>query len=1339
MLRMMLNRYQHLFICILIASGILDYVCQVNSQEDSSFKGRAVLEKGDLMLGALFPVHHSPNDAKNEYTRTCGGYWEQYGMHRIEAFLYILDEINNNQNILPNISLGVNLRDSCWYSPVALEQSIDYIKTSIANQENIRRSSEEADDPGSQKACASEATGEAIAALIGPGSSSITIQVQNLLSLFAIPQIGYSATSMSLSDKTLFRYFLRVAPSDVLQAQALVDIVQKFNWTYVSTIFTAGDYGQKGMEAFHKKLDTLDHICAATRKQIAENAGPDEFDDVIKALLLTHTARVVICFCQGTTITKLYEAAKRRNIEGLFLFIGSDGWNDRPDVVENIEELAAGGMSIRLSCPHTKWFDEHWLSLKPETNTRNPWFKGFWQEKFKCYLNGSDRDARYTTPCTGNEDLSQDFKPDAKIGFVVNAIYTAAYALHEMHQDLCNGTPGDLCPAMFPINGSTFKDYLMNVSFTTYANDKLSFDEFGDPPGRYDILNYQMFPGENGTKTYDYVQIGSWDSRNLTMDIDKIYWPKKGRGAIIESVCSQPCPKGQVKKIQQSRDHCCWLCSPCKENEILLDESTCQPCAKGWWPNAELTACIQIKIEYIKWTDTEAVVGVAISCVGLITTGFVTLTFVRHNNTPVVKASTRELMYFILVGIVMSYTVTFPLLAKPSLVTCYLTRILPGVGFALIYGALVTKTNRIARILSGSKKKIMTRKPRFMSASAQVVITCLIIGIECAIITVMLIIEPADSTKYYPTNTKVQLICNTSTYGMIVPLGFDLLLIVMCTLYAIKTRNLPENFNEAKFIGFTMYTTCIIWLAFVGIYFGSASQVITVCLAMSLSASVALVLLFFPKIYIIICKPEKNNRSAFTTSKEVRCHIGSQISQNRTSHSNSNDSIERYGNHHHKPPMYRQKNNLFTNWKRKSLTKSPNPQRGGNGASHVNANSTIRPRSLLRSDSIHVPDPSVSKHRESIPLRDTQMRRSLVELMNRKNHDYDYDPYMLEMDECVGTSSNLVPNGSAFKNKCYSQDSGCQTDDFLLQNIVPSLRKRLLGKKDSMEETMGELCAIINGPTRKSSKSSLNSGSSSGKSSHKSKDKVQVCSPAYEPKETDSLLHNEQSPESDKENAHYAVDLDSSSGGEEPTSDHGSKYEDIEDILVSACTNQGNQRSKIYYNSKMPLGTKRNMFKKTHNPDSTDTGGSSVDTVCSNLNIPTFQEDDIISYMKPGYQSYKRPSLANVEIKEESRCPSSADSAQSYKMDTLNIPNQGHTPTSECPTIETRISSACSHLSNSSSGSEGSGSKSGSASLEDVTGMPLLEDEEDSVEQFQTYLRTRGMELDLNAVQSSDV
>ncbi|UYV79812.1 GRM1 [Cordylochernes scorpioides] len=296
----------------------------------------------------------------------------------------------------------------------------------------------------------------------------------------------------------------------------------------------------------------------------------------------------------------------------------------------------------------------------------------------------------------------------------------------------------------------------------------------------------------------------------------------------------------------------------------------------------------------MQWTDTSAIVALAIAMLGFTATCFCMAVFVRHNETPVVKASTRELSYIIMVGMYLCHGATIPLLAPPSSVSCFISRLLPGLAFSLMYAALLTKTNRIARILAGSKKKIITRKPRFMSAFAQVVITLLLIGVECGIIAAMLILEPADSMLAYPSPARVRRVCNTTPLGIIAPLGFDLFLIAMCTVYAVKTRNVPENFNEAKFIGFTMYTTLVIWLAFVPIYFGSNSKVITMCLSVSFSAIVALVILFFPKIYIILFRPEKNNRSHFTTTKDVRCHIGYMNSgvSRHSSHSTSDFSVE---------------------------------------------------------------------------------------------------------------------------------------------------------------------------------------------------------------------------------------------------------------------------------------------------------------------------------------------------------------------------------------------------------------------------------------------------------------
>lgn len=182
-----------------------------------------------------------------------------------------------------------------------------------------------------------------------------------------------------------------------------------------------------------------------------------------------------------------------------------------------------------------------------------------------------------------------------------------------------------------------------------------------------------------------------------------------------------------------------------------------------------------------------------------------------------------------MVGMFACHSSAFFLVAYPSIVTCSFTRVLPGLSFAMMYAALVTKTNRIARILAGSKKKIITKKPRFMSGFAQVVITLLLIGVEAGIIVTLMVFEPPDAKFDYPDLSRVKIVCNTTTLGIIAPLGFDFFLIAMCTVYAVKTRNVPENFNEAKFIGFTMYTTLVIWMAFVPIYFGSKHKVSGYC------------------------------------------------------------------------------------------------------------------------------------------------------------------------------------------------------------------------------------------------------------------------------------------------------------------------------------------------------------------------------------------------------------------------------------------------------------------------------------------------------------------------------
>ncbi|NWV50899.1 GRM1 protein, partial [Daphoenositta chrysoptera] len=554
-------------------------------------------------------------------------------------------------------------------------------------------------------------------------------------------------------------------------------------------------------------------------------------------------------------------------VMSVFLPLFSDGWADRDEVIEGYEPEANGGITIKLQSPEVLAFDDYYLKLRLDTNTRNPWFPEFWQHRFQCRIPGHPlENPNFQKNCTGNESLEENYVQDSKMGFVINAIYAMAYGLQNMHHSLCPGHVG-LCDAMKPIDGSKLLEFLLKSSFIGVSGEEVWFDEKGDAPGRYDIMNLQYIEPNR----YDYVLIGTWHEGVLNIDDYRIQMNKSG---MVRSVCSEPCLKGQIKVIRKGEVSCCWICTACKENEFVQDEFTCKACELGWWPNADLTGCEPIPVKYLQWSNIESIVAVVFSCLGILVTMFVTLIFVLYRDTPVVKSSSRELCYIILAGIFLGYVCPFTLIAKPTTTSCYLQRLLVGLSSAMCYSALVTKTNRIARILAGSKKKICTRKPRFMSAWAQVVIASILISVQLTLVITLIILEPPMPILSYPSIKEVYLICNTSNLGVVAPVGYNGLLIMSCTYYAFKTRNVPANFNEAKYIAFTMYTTCIIWLAFVPIYFGSNYKIITTCFAVSLSVTVALGCMFTPKMYIIIAKPERNVRSAFTTSDVVRMHVG---------------------------------------------------------------------------------------------------------------------------------------------------------------------------------------------------------------------------------------------------------------------------------------------------------------------------------------------------------------------------------------------------------------------------------------------------------------------------------
>ncbi|KFQ38226.1 Metabotropic glutamate receptor 8, partial [Mesitornis unicolor] len=135
----------------------------------------------------------------------------------------------------------------------------------------------------------------------------------------------------------------------------------------------------------------------------------------------------------------------------------------------------------------------------------------------------------------------------------------------------------------------------------------------------------------------------------------------------------------------------------------------------------------------------------------------------------------------------------------------------------------------IHRIFEQGKKSVTA--PKFISPASQLVITFSLISLQLIGVFIWFAIDPPHTIVDYgeqrtlePENARGVLKCDISDLSLICSLGYSILLMVTCTVYAIKTRGVPETFNEAKPIGFTMYTTCIIWLAFIPIFFGTAQS-----------------------------------------------------------------------------------------------------------------------------------------------------------------------------------------------------------------------------------------------------------------------------------------------------------------------------------------------------------------------------------------------------------------------------------------------------------------------------------------------------------------------------------
>ena len=258
-----------------------------------------------------------------------------------------------------------------------------------------------------------------------------------------------------------------------------------------------------------------------------------------------------------------------------------------------------------------------------------------------------------------------------------------------------------------------------------------------------------------------------------------------------------------------------------------------------------------------------------IASIGVVATVGVSLLFVYYRSTDVVIASSPELSFSLLFGVFLCYVLTFFMIADQTIVFCNLQRFGMGFSFCICYGSLLIKTSRLVRVLN--KNKVSKRESVLPAASTQpILLLCVVLAqVVISFVGYVLNKNVELNKTFIKDKVGVMILCSIPTFDLIASFAYNFILIIVCTIYAFRTRKVPLGFNEAKYIGFLMYASILLWFCFIPAYtIGDDKEVQIIALSMNipLHATSILAAIFGPKVYIIFTKSLQNKRTLSTQS-----------------------------------------------------------------------------------------------------------------------------------------------------------------------------------------------------------------------------------------------------------------------------------------------------------------------------------------------------------------------------------------------------------------------------------------------------------------------------------------
>ncbi|XP_028560351.2 vomeronasal type-2 receptor 26-like [Podarcis muralis] len=793
----------------------------------------------------------------------------------ILALAFAVKEINENFHLLPNITLGFHIYDNYYTDKWTYHATILLIYTLGRFVPNYQ--------------CEVQTN---LIGVIGGLDPPTSLQAARFVDIFKIPQLIYGPAPV-MNDKTPGIPFYQMVPREDSQFAGILSLLLHFRWTWIGLLTMDNDNGERFVQNVSPPF-SQSGICFAFIERTQTFTVVTEINEMfnkggkIHDKIIDSKASVVVAYGESYGIVLLrwfpYLSEQehiRKKSKGIVWIITAQGeFNSMVYQRTWDTEMFHGSLSFTIHSNDLPGFQEFVRNRNPSNATGDGFIKDFWQQAFGCVFPNTDVSKIDGDICTGEEkleSLSESFFEMSMTSHsysIYNAVYVMAHALHAMFTSrLKHSAMQNRAIQKFQDHQHwKLHEFLKKVSFNNSAGERVSFDQNGEFAAGFDINNWIFLKNES----FHRIKVGRTDplaspDQVFTINENVITWHKGFNQAQPLSVCTESCRPGYSKKVKEGEPSCCYDCIPCPGGKISdqIDMSDCHKCTDEKYANKKQDFCIPKNFSFLSYEEPLSLCLTTLALSFSMMTALVLGIFMKHHNTPIVKANNRDLTYTLLISLFLCFLCAFLFIGQPKRVTCFLRQTTFSIIFSVAVSCVLAKTTTVVLAFMATKPGSKMRKWVGKSLANSIVLSCSLI--QALICTLWIATSPPfPDVDMHSLASEIVLECNEGCVTMFYcVLGYMGFLATVSFTVAFLSRKLPDSFNEAKFITFSMLVFCSVWLSFIPSYLSTKGKHMVAVEIFSILASSAGLLgcIFAPKCYIIMLRPELNSKEQLIRRK----------------------------------------------------------------------------------------------------------------------------------------------------------------------------------------------------------------------------------------------------------------------------------------------------------------------------------------------------------------------------------------------------------------------------------------------------------------------------------------